>query len=53
LLRRLTPELRGGMLRLAGVIVVLLGVMTMLRNGGMQHEMLHDGTMPGMEQHHM
>jgi sulfite exporter TauE/SafE len=57
LLRKLTPELRGGMLRVAGVIVVLLGVMTILRDGAMhgQHgaehpEIMRDST---MEQHHM
>ncbi len=59
LLRKLTPELRGNLLRIAGVIVVLLGVMTMLRDGTMhmQHgaghqEIINDSTMPGMD-HHM
>jgi sulfite exporter TauE/SafE len=60
LLRKLTPELRGGLLRMAGVILVLLGVSTMLRDGAMhgQHgavhqEIMHESTMPGMAQHHM
>lgn len=58
LLRKLTPELRGGLLRLAGVILVVLGVMTMLRDGSlhghhgvMQQEIPHDGSMPGMDDH--
>jgi sulfite exporter TauE/SafE len=59
LLRKLTPELRGNLLRIAGIIVVLLGVMTMLRDGAMhmQHgtahqEITNDSAMPGMD-HHM
>ena len=59
LLRKLTPELRGVLLRAAGVILVVLGVMTMLRDGTMhmhhvagQQEIMHDSTMPGMD-HHM
>ena len=56
LLRKLTPELRGNLLRIAGIIVVLLGVMTMLRDGAMhmQHGTAHqqitnDSAMPGMD----
>jgi sulfite exporter TauE/SafE len=55
LIRKLTPELRGWSLRIAGVIVIVLGVMTTMRDGSMhaQHgTMVHDGaihqqTMPG------
>lgn len=36
LVRRLTPQLRGRTLRIAGVILILLGVLTMLRDGS-QH----------------
>jgi len=48
LIRKLTPELRGWSLRTAGVIVIVLGVMTMMRDGSMhmQHgAKVHDGTM--------
>jgi sulfite exporter TauE/SafE len=55
LIRKLTPELRGWSLRIAGVIVIVLGVMTTMRDGSMhgQHgAKAHDGatldqTMPG------
>jgi sulfite exporter TauE/SafE len=46
LIRKLTPELRGWSLRIAGVIVIVLGVMTTMRDGSMhgQHgAMVHDG----------
>jgi hypothetical protein len=46
LIRKLTPELRGWSLRIAGIIVIVLGVMTMMRDGSMhmQHgAQLHDG----------
>ena len=33
LARRLTPELRGRVLRIAGLLLILLGVLTMLRSG--------------------
>jgi len=53
MLRKFTPELRGWILRVAGVILVLLGVMTMLRDGvmhshNMKDEMSHHSTMSDM-----
>jgi uncharacterized protein len=35
LIRKLTPELRGWSLRIAGIIVIVLGVMTTMRGGSM------------------
>jgi len=50
LIRKLTPELRGWSLRIAGVIVIVLGVMTTMRDGSMhgQHGdgAIHEQTMP-------
>ena len=46
LIRKLSPELRGWSLRIAGVIVIVLGVMTTMRDGSMhgQHgAKVHDG----------
>jgi hypothetical protein len=58
LLRKLTPQLRGWMLRIAGVILVVLGVMTMLRGGAMHmhqgaghQQIMQDSAMPGMHDH--
>jgi len=48
LLRKLTPQLRGWMLHIAGVILVVLGVMTMLRGGAMH---MQHSTMPSMHDH--
>ena len=49
LVRKLTPELRGWSLRVAGIIVLVLGVMTMLRGGALHAHQgaMQDGTMPG------
>ena len=66
LIRKLTPELRGWSLRIAGVIVIVLGVMTMMRDGSMhgqhaaklhdasiQDQMLPDRSMQDGDQHPM
>ena len=50
LIRKLTPELRGWSLRIAGVIVIVLGVMTTMRDGSMhghQGAKVHDGAIHG------
>lgn len=54
LIRKLTPELRGWSLRIAGIIMIVLGIMTTLRDGSMhgQHgAMLQDGEMTGHMMH--
>jgi sulfite exporter TauE/SafE len=37
LVRKLTPVLRGRVLRIAGVLLILLGILTMLRSGDLTH----------------
>ncbi|MBI3901877.1 MAG: sulfite exporter TauE/SafE family protein [Nitrosomonadales bacterium] len=44
LVRRITPQLRGNALRIAGVVMILLGMLTMLRDGS-QHS--HHATLSG------
>jgi uncharacterized protein len=50
LVRKLTPELRGWSLRIAGIIMIVLGVMTALRDGsahGQHGAMQQQGAMSG------